>query len=134
MSYYLFLDDLRSVTDAKKYIDLPMIAIDQWVIVRNYNDFVTTILKRGIPEFIAYDHDLSDEHYNAFKAKDTGGWEIDYSSFKEMTGYDCAKWLVQHCITKNEHHPNYVVHSMNPVGKTNIDQYIKNYNNFYDRG
>lgn len=44
------------------------------------------------------------------------------------TGYDCCKWLVDYCIDRNLPHPRYTVHSMNPIGKENIEKLIENYN------
>jgi hypothetical protein len=43
----------------------------------------------------------------------------------EKTGYDCAKWLVEYCVEHGLKFPEYVVHSMNPVGKENILSYVR---------
>lgn len=105
MSYNLFLDDVR----------LPNMFLNDtkhWAIVRNYNQFVDLIQKRGLPDFISFDHDLADEHYVQL---------VDYSQFKEKTGYDCAKWLIEYCVNTKQLLPKYQVHSMNPIGSRNID-------------
>ena len=119
--YNLFLDDVRVPTDVT-WADVP---IDQhYSVVRNYNEFTNLIMLRGLPKFVCYDHDLADSHYRHGLKYDV----IPYSEYKERTGYDCAKWLVAYCADKNIKHPPYVVHSMNPVGKKNIEAYINSYN------
>ena len=119
--YNLFLDDIRVPTDVT-WADVP---IDQhYSVVRNYNEFVDLITLRGLPKYVCYDHDLASEQYGHGLNND----EIPYDSYKEKTGYDCAKWLVAYCADKNIKHPPYVVHSMNPVGKKNIEAYINSYN------
>lgn len=53
------------------------------------------------------------------------------STFSEKTGYDCAKWLVDYCIDNKLTLPKHVyVHSMNPVGKKNIQMLFTNFNNW----
>ena len=111
MSYYLFLDDIRQISDVRKYCVLPNINDEEWIIARNYKEFVDLITLRGLPKFVCYDHDLA-----------------DCVNIIEMTGFDCAKWLVAYCSDRNIKHPPYVVHSMNPIGKQNIESYIESYN------
>lgn len=111
MSYYLLLDDIRNLEDVKSYTLLPNVEASKWIIVRSYKEFVDLISLRGVPKFVCYDHDLA-----------------DCDDIKEMTGYDCAKWLVGYCVEKNIKHPPYIVHSMNPIGKKNIESYIESYN------
>jgi len=118
MNKFLFLDDYRVPNDVK-WVKLPK--CDNWDIVRNYDEFTDYIKKNGKPNFVAYDHDLADVHY-------TKSDFIDYNNYKEKTGYDCAKFLVLMCASKNIKHPNYIVHSMNPDGKANIESYINSYN------
>lgn len=114
--YYLFLDDVRFPKDVK-WVDLPSIDPYSWTIVRNYNEFCDIILLKGLPEYVTFDHDLADEHYG----------NSDPSKYTEKTGYDCAKWLVEYCRINNIKFPNYLVHSLNPIGTENIYKYIENY-------
>jgi len=92
---YLFLDDLRNPEN------------QDWHIVRSYNQFVDYILKNDLPCVISMDHDL--------------GLEKD--------GYDCIKFLVHYIMdnfmlqNKEVTLPVILVHSMNPVGKENIEKY-----------
>jgi len=65
-----------------------------WTIIRNYSEFRNVILNLGIPEFVAYDHDLADTHYG-YGLK---GDEIDYNQYTEKTGYDCCQFLLNQVI------------------------------------
>jgi len=118
--YYLFLDDIRLPSDVR-WVKLPECP---WTIIRNYSECRNTILYLGIPEFVAYDHDLSDMHYGHGLKDD----EIDYNKYTEKTGYDCCQFLLNQCNNKGIKHPPYVVHSMNPVGASNIRKIIDSYN------
>lgn len=120
-NYNLFLDDNRIPTHVT-WVDVPK---DQhYSVVRNYQEFVDIITLRGLPKFVTYDHDLSDCHYG----HGLKGDNIPYDKYTEKTGYDCAKWLVEYCMNKGVKHPSYMVHSMNPVGKSNIISYVESYN------
>jgi len=119
--YYIFLDDERFPNQVKwtQIPDLP------WTVIRSYGNFRALISLKGyLPEFISFDHDLSIEHY-----ADMIKGESDYSKYSEMTGYDCAKWLVNYCIEKNLSIPKYTIHSMNPIGAQNIKCLLNNFSN-----
>lgn len=134
--YYLFLDDERNPQDVT-WVDLPKA---DWVVVRNYDEFVKTIQEQGHPLFVAFDHDLADEHYvtmlkeveqfEAFHDDPEGGLNIIHEYGPEKTGYDCAKWLVDRCMEKGYDYPDYVVHSMNPIGKQRIINYVEGWKSF----
>lgn len=120
-NYNLFLDDVRIPTHVT-WVNIPK---DQhYSVVRNYQEFVDIITLRGLPKFVTYDHDLSDCHYG----HGLKGDNIPYDKYTEKTGYDAAKWLVEYCMNKGVKHPPYQVHSMNPVGKSNIISYVESYN------
>ena len=122
--YNLFLDDLRTPLDAYSYTQNTKYISENWEIVRTYGEFVTYILKYGLPNLISFDHDLGKEAYD----KCNHGGEIDYDSLTEKTGYDCAKWLVNHLMDQgNLEVPFYYVHTMNPVGGQNISKLLENY-------
>ena len=120
-NYNLFLDDVRVPTQVT-WVDIPK--NQHYSLVRNYDQFVELITLRGLPKYVCYDHDLADCHYGHGLNND----EIPYDSYKEKTGLDCAKWLVGYCFAKKIKHPPYIVHSLNPVGKKNIESYIESYN------
>jgi hypothetical protein len=126
MSYYLFLDDIRSISDVRKYCNLPNINDEEWIIARSYKDFVDIITLRGVPQFVSLDHDLGISSYSECSNSVKNGY-INYENICEMTGYDAAKWLVEYCIHNKLKFPHYQVHSMNPVGKCNIESYIESY-------
>lgn len=88
----LYLDDLRPIPQG--HIGL-----------RSYTEFVTYIIKNGLPDFISFDHDLG----------------------LQESGFDCAKWLVNYCLDNNLQLPAFNVHSQNPVGKQNIYSLLQNF-------
>lgn len=115
-----------------------------WIVVRNYDEFVSKVQEIGLKNIhtISLDHDLGDtavqEYYRVKKT-----YSIDYDNIEEKTGYDCAKWLVDHFYDTNpkrlemDHFtrksipimfPTVYTHSANPIGSANIMGYI---NNFY---
>jgi hypothetical protein len=130
---YLFLDDERKPGDVT-WCELPNA---KYVVVRNFDEFVRHVLTFGIPKFVAFDHDLADFHYKAalhdaqqnskmkllFEVADEIV-DIDYGP--EKTGYDCAKWLVDFCEDRGLKFPDYTIHSLNPIGKLRISNYIDN--------
>lgn len=107
-SYSLFLDDLR-IPNMVTWVELPKI---DWFIVRSYEDFIFIINKRGVPEIVSFDHDLS---------------IVDHDKHEEKTGFHCAKWLVEHCLNNNIRFPEYYIHSKNIIGAENIKSYITSY-------
>lgn len=113
----LFLDDIRYPIEAYRYTKQDIFLRRDWHIVRNYEQFVNRIREKGLPEMISFDHDLADEHY----------WKQDTSEFVEKTGYDCAKWLIEYCMDNDVDLPKFYCHSMNPVGKENIERLLKNF-------
>ncbi len=117
----LYYDDVRTpVVNAA--------GCGNWNIVRNHQEFVDYILKNGIPDLISFDHDISDEHYEDYlKYQYNGVNAINYSDFKEKTGLDTAKWLIEHCMDNNLELKQCAVHSMNPGGALNIQSLINNY-------
>lgn len=109
MSYNLFLDDIRYPKEVK-HVELPLV---DWVIVRNFNEFKTTVLSRGIPKRLSLDHDLGPMHY-------THDWSGNLT-YDQPTGVDCVRWLIEYLDSKKcTQFPEYWVHSMNPIGKRNI--------------
>lgn len=131
--YRIYLDDVRTPTG------------DNWIVVRNYDEFVNKVNELGLPniEIISLDHDLGvtamDEYYNNVSPN----YELNYDNIKEKTGYDAAKFLVSLFHNTNEARfnmsrserkadkfvfPLVYVHSANPIGSANIMGYL---NNFY---
>jgi hypothetical protein len=103
--YTLFLDDERNVSDVS-WMQIPFVG--ETIVVRNFAQFVSIIETKGVPGHVSFDHDLADIVGNV-----------------ENSGYTCAKWLVDYCIDNDKLFPSYTVHSMNPVGKKRITDYIE---------
>lgn len=129
----LFLDDERMPKDCASYMKYNKkdYLEDNWDIVRNYNEFVKYIENcgpHGLPYLISFDHDLADEHYTPESLWDDFIFskihqESKYENFKEKTGNDCAKFLIDYLQQHNvdlEDYPKWIVHSMNPVGASYI--------------
>lgn len=107
MTYKLFLDDIRFPPDYD----------EDWIIARSMQDAIWIVEQRGAPVWIAFDHDLADEHYIIGQTH-------------EKTGYDFAKWFCDY-VSDNDvelvEEFGYSVHSMNPVGAANIKHYMHNF-------
>lgn len=91
--YKLFLDDERYPAECDR----------DAFIVRSCEEAVDHVLKYGFPSEVLLDHDLGDS---------------------VPTGHDFVKFLVDYCIRMN-YDPQSIkfsVHSMNPVGKRNMEQ------------
>lgn len=130
--YRIYLDDVRTPID------------NDWVIVRDYTEFVNKIKELGLSniETISLDHDLGDTAMQEYFNNVSPNFKLDYKNIKEKTGMDCAKWLVDHFY---ELYPKRVdmsyrdkkqipikfplvyVHSANPIGSGNMMGYINNF-------
>jgi hypothetical protein len=128
MKKALYLDDVRTPTET-----IP--GYHPWNVVRNYDEFKEWILKNGVPDLISFDHDLADEHtQDYFKQVAAQGYQHpDYPSYKEKTGLDCAKWLCEaYCYPTNVELKQCCIHSHNPVGAKNIQDYINGFKKHMD--
>jgi hypothetical protein len=97
----------------------PVYLEPDWTICRSFTEFAVSVLTRGVPYFVSFDHDLADIHYDPETQKESFAYD-------EKTGYDCAKWLAEYCREHDIRFPEWAVHSMNPVGTQNITKYLKN--------
>jgi hypothetical protein len=128
----LWLDDIRDPFKSEWNVKIQTIFGKendlQIVWLKNYDEFVQWISKNGLPDIIGFDHDLADEHYRPSMYDQDEHYSNYYhdGTFKEKTGYDCAKWLVEYCQNNNLQLPRYFVQSMNPVGKNNIISLLGN--------
>lgn len=105
MTYKLFLDDIRNVNMVYKKL-----TNNDFVVIRNFDDFKKVILEKGLPELISFDNDLGlDENDNV--AED---------------GYACAKWLVYESGI-DLLNLKFNVHSANPVASQQIQGLLNNY-------
>ena len=90
----LYIDDIRNPKS------------EGWIVVRDFESFVSHINVNGLPDEISFDHDLGEN---------------------TKTGYDCAKWICEYCWTNGLPIPNWNVHSANPVGRDNIVQLMETF-------
>ncbi|SNR93862.1 cyclic-phosphate processing receiver domain-containing protein [Flavobacterium sp. ov086] len=105
MTYKLFLDDIRDVKMVYKNL-----TDEDFVIVRNFHDFKTVILKNGLPELISFDNDLG----------------LDENGVIAEDGYAAAKWLVYQSGLDLVN-LRFNVHSANPVAAQQIQSLLDNY-------
>lgn len=128
MKHSIYLDDIRTPIDKK------------WIVVRNYDEFISKVQELGIENIsaISLDHDLGESAMMEYYTNVSPNYQLDYSHIHERTGYDCAKWLVDHFYnrlnTDSEFSkistfpfPQVVVHSANPIGSANMMGYINNF-------
>jgi hypothetical protein len=113
----LYLDDVRTPKDT------------DWKVVRNYDEFVSTVMYIGLEniELISLDHDLGDTAMNEYYNNVSPNYTLDYNNIQEKTGLDCAKWLVAQSMNTKIPLPQIYVHSANPIGSANIMGYVNNY-------
>lgn len=121
MKYKLFLDDCRVPKDVLIYKSLSIYDKEHWIIVKNFNQFVDYIRRKGIPEVISFDHDLCDFYYSEEETK-------------EKTGHDAVKWFIDYL---EEHQiktlPDCLFHSQNPIGNLAMTQTWNDYKRYRTR-
>ena len=128
----IYLDDLRTPVDK------------DWLVVRNFHEFVNLVNKVGLTNIslISLDHDLGDTAMQEYFNNVSKNYKLDYDNIEEKTGYDAAKWMVNEFYDKYPKRltmsrfdkkqtpvrfPEVVVHSANPIGSANIMGYINNF-------
>ncbi|WP_449399682.1 cyclic-phosphate processing receiver domain-containing protein [Chryseobacterium wanjuense] len=107
----LFLDDIRYPIEAYYYTKQDIFLRKDWHIVQQLRAVCQQDFGKRTSGNDLFDHDLADEHY----------LKPDSQEFVEKTGYDCAKWLIEYCMDNYLDLPKFYCHSMNPVGKENIE-------------
>jgi len=105
-----------------------------WAWVKSYKEFMEYIERNGLPDILAFDHDLSDDAYELWhKNRGYKNSDINYDEYVVHTGYHCAKWLTEYC-QDNEILLTCEVyaHSMNVKGRENINAILNNFKRFQD--
>jgi hypothetical protein len=117
MKQRIYLDDVRT----------PVLK-DEWVVVRNYEEFVDKVTEIGLDniDIISLDHDLGPSAMKEWHTNVYTNYKLDYENITEKTGYDCAKWLVNQWMEGATVVPVYT-HSANAIGASNIMGLINNY-------
>jgi hypothetical protein len=113
----LYLDDIRTPVD------------DDWIVVRNYDEFVAQIKLNGLGNFevISLDHDLGEGAMVEYYTNVKNNYTLDYNNINERTGMDCCRYLVSESMNEKIPLPQIYVHSANPIGSANMMGYINNY-------
>ena len=113
----LYLDDIRTPVD------------DDWIVVRNYDEFVAQLkLNRlGNFEVISLDHDLGEGAMVEYYTNVKNNYMLDYNNIEERTGMDCCRYLVSESMNEKIPLPQVYIHSANPIGSANMMGYINNY-------
>src|SRR5574343_2080973 len=96
----LFIDDERFPPRQHKDAD----------IVRSYVDFLAYITRNGCPRFISFDHDLGENSLSG----------MDIAKYMVERDLDCGGKFIPEGFS-------YTVHSMNPIGASNIDCLLSSY-------
>ena len=115
--YKVYLDDVRTPVEK------------EWVVARNYEEFVKVIQELGLKNInvISLDHDLGESAIAEYYANAKPNNTIDYENILEKTGMDCCKFLVNESMDTNIPLPQVFVHPANPVGRVNMMGLINNY-------
>lgn len=111
MTTLLFLDDERVVEDVT-WVKYPK--YDDFMEIHNPEVFVSFVkfkISNGDAIILSFDHDLQ------FFPNLDGD---------EVTGYDALKEICEWCIDNNYPIPVCYFHTMNNVGKTNMESYYNN--------
>jgi hypothetical protein len=112
----IYLDDIRTPNE-----------VMDWVVVRNYDDFVSKVNEIGLEniDVISLDHDLGDTALIEWK-NNHKEYKLEYENILEKTGMDCTKWLVEQWMD-GKPVCKVFIHSANPIGASNMMGYINNY-------
>ena len=116
MKHSIYLDDVRTPIDP------------DWIIVRNYEEFIEKIEELGLEniEWISLDHDLGDTAMMEWYTNVAKNYSLNYDNITEKTGMDCTKWLVEQWMN-GKPICNVMIHSANAIGSANMMGYINNY-------
>jgi len=137
----IYLDDIRTpISPNNEWVE----GIEEWTVVRNYEEFVAKVLELGLSniELISLDHDLGDTAMTEYFKNVSPNYQLNYDNIEEKTGFDCCKWLINYFYDTNPKRvkmsrldkkqypikfPEVVVHSANPIGSANMMGYINNF-------
>jgi hypothetical protein len=78
-------------------------------------------------DLISLDHDLGDTAMAEWHRNVYHNYTLDYNNITEKTGMDCANFLAEYCQKMNVELKQCSVHSHNPVGASNIQNFINGF-------
>ena len=114
MKQLLWLDDIRNPFVGDWLMQYaPQFTCDEGEVtwVKSYDEFTKWIIENGLPDMIAFDHDLG----------------------TDKSGLDCTKWLVDYCMDNDMDLPQWTIQSANPVGADNINGMLNGYKKFRNK-
>jgi len=128
----IFLDDYRIPLDAWMYMKEKQYQDRDWVIVKNYDEFVRLLnmTKPENIERISFDHDLAPEHYAPKEHWiNYDAWEAT-QDFEFKTGLDCCDYFIEYMKKNNiKTLPKYSCHSKNIGRRIRILHQLTHYRN-----
>lgn len=130
----LWLDDIRNPFEddwVKLYAPEYSERRDLIEWVKDYTSFTKWIVKNGLPDMICFDHDLGEDVAKERVSNGMSKRQARILKKETMSGYDCAKWLVEYCLKNKLDVPNWNIQSANTVGKENINNLLINYRKHY---
>ena len=129
---HLFLDDIREVKDAhlwdndgKRLTEFSGIPHFRWNIVRSYEEFVNYIDKWGIPDTISFDNDLTEDCMIRYCDAHLAGVPQSFEGLPHKQGIDCARYVVEKCLSENKDIPDYYIHSANHFARPVIRKILE---------
>ncbi len=123
MKKLLWLDDIRNpfIEDwLMQYAPQFTYGEREIIWIKSYKEFVEWIKENGLPYMIAFDHDLGEDVAKEKVARGMSKRQARIQKRETMSGFDCAKWLVEYCINVKVELPQWTIQSANPVGRDNI--------------
>jgi hypothetical protein len=131
MKALLWLDDIRDPKDTI-WIDWMVdngINPNEFNItwVKSYDEFTNWIKKNGLPSLICFDHDLGEDVAKGRVSKGMSKRQARILKRETLSGFDCAKWLIEFCLDNLINAPEFKIQSANPVGAENIKGLIENF-------
>ena len=131
METLLWLDDIRDPKDSIWWNWIAVSGVNPThydiVWVKNYNDFTKWIKFNGLPAVICFDHDLGEDLAKDHVSSGMSKRKARSLKRETLSGFDCAKWLVEFCLDGKHSMPEYRIQSANPVGAENIKGLIENF-------
>jgi hypothetical protein len=133
MNYNLFLDDIRNPVGKDLYYldqdEIKFYETNNWIVIRNYDNFVNHIIKYGLPKIVSFDVDLQEIHYKIGRKNGFSVFNIeDYE--KEginKTGVHCTQFIIDYCKDNDHKLPTPYIHSQNPAGSQEIRVRLNNF-------
>jgi hypothetical protein len=131
METLLWLDDIRNPREEIwwNWIIQAELNPDDYDIVwvKSHAEFTKWITVNGLPAVICFDHDLGEDLAKGRVSKGMSKRQARILKRETLSGFDCAKWLIEFCLDNELNAPEYRIQSANPVGAENIKGLIENF-------